>query len=340
MDRWYEVLPGPVGDGYFIQLDVGRDGGVYAVDNQGGLHFRVGITATETTDPESMPEKVGTGWEVVSAGESAVNVAHCANGYVYFVDQSGNNQLVHNENVDDSNDFRGTSWTTMSTPGTPRTVTCGAQGKMLFLSTTGEVYYRNGVSYANPSGTDFVQVTIPRSATNMVVDLSVGESGDAFILFADGFIQYIDQTSDNVDMSGDLGTGYTFVDVGASQLVQLDAGNTEVWGVNRWNEIFVKRNVDHVNNPLGDDWAQHQGEMIYVSTAEQGIVWAIDDDHDVWVLRAGTITTGIIINNEPTWEKIPDMKLVYLDVGKGGQLVGLLNTGCSFWRKGITNEVP
>jgi len=80
--------------------------------------------------------------------------------------------------------------------------------------------------------------------------------------------------------------------------------------------------------------------MIYVSTAEQGIVWAIDDDHDVWVLRAGTITTGIIINNEPTWEKIPDMKLVYLDVGKGGQLVGLLNTGCSFWRKGITNEVP
>jgi hypothetical protein len=36
MDQWYEVLPGPVG-AHLVQLDVGRDGGVYAVDNQGGL---------------------------------------------------------------------------------------------------------------------------------------------------------------------------------------------------------------------------------------------------------------------------------------------------------------
>merc|ERR1712159_431404 len=105
---------------------------------------------------------------------------------------------------------------------------------MLFLSTTGEVYYRNGISYSNPTGTDFVQVNIPRSETNMVVDLSVSEDGDAWILFADGVVQYIDQTNDNVDLSGDLGTGYVVRDPEAgrdTQLVQLDAGDNEVWGV-------------------------------------------------------------------------------------------------------------
>jgi hypothetical protein len=99
----------------------------------------------------------------------------------------------------------------MATPGVPRTVTCGAAGKMLFLTTTGDVYYRNGVSYSNPTGTEFVQVVVPRSSTNMVVDLTVSEDGDAWILFADGVVQYIDQTNDVVDLSGDLGTGYEVV---------------------------------------------------------------------------------------------------------------------------------
>jgi hypothetical protein len=55
--------------------------------------------------------------------------------------------------------------------------------------------------------------------------------------------------------------------------------------------------------------------MTYVSTAEEGIVWAIDDDHDVWVLRAGTISVDVVIDNEPEWRPVPDVKLVYVDVG-------------------------
>jgi hypothetical protein len=34
--------------------------------------------------------------------------------------------------------------------------------------------------------------------------------------------------------------------------------------------------------------------MIYVSTAEEGVVWALDEEHDVWVLK-----TGIISIEEP-----------------------------------------
>ena len=147
----------------------------------------------------------------------------------------------------------GDGWSTISTPAVPAVVTCAKDGKLLFLSTTGAVYYRNGISYATPHGSDFIQVVIPRSETSTVVDLSVGENGDAWVLFEDGFVQYIDQTFDNADLSGDLGTGYSMVNVGESQLVQMDAGNNEVWGVNRWNEIFKRTGMSE-QNAGGEGW--------------------------------------------------------------------------------------
>jgi hypothetical protein len=117
----------------------------------------------------------------------------------------------------------------------------------------------------------------------------------------------------------------------------MDAGRNEVWGVNRWNEIFVRRGADQ-NALHSAPWEQHQGEMAYVSTAEQGIVWAIDDDHDVWVLRTGSISVEEVINNEPDWTPVHDVKFTYIDVGKGGQLVAVTNSGCSFWKRGINSE--
>jgi hypothetical protein len=80
--------------------------------------------------------------------------------------------------------------------------------------------------------------------------------------------------------------------------------------------------------------------MILAQSAEEGIVWALDDENDVWVLREGEISKEEPINNTPDWVLIPDTKLTYVDVGKQGQLVGLKDTGCSFWRKGITKELP
>jgi hypothetical protein len=119
----------------------------------------------------------------------------------------------------------------------------------------------------------------------------------------------------------------------------MDAGNNEVWGVNRWNEIFRRTGMS-IANAGGDDWEQHQGEMTYVSTAEEGIVWAIDDDHDVWVLRAGSISVEEVIDNTPTWTPIDGVKFTYIDVGRQGQLVAVKSSGCSFWKRGITNELP
>jgi hypothetical protein len=93
--------------------------------------------------------------------------------------------------------------------------------------------------------------------------------------------------------------------------------------------------------------------MVMVMTAESGVVWALDDEYDVWVLRTGSITTEIEINNYPEWEKptdpespdaypdnVLDAYLTYVDVGRQGQLVGLKSSGCSFWMRDITPTQP
>ena len=120
----------------------------------------------------------------------------------------------------------------------------------------------------------------------------------------------------------------------------MDVGNKEVWAVNKWNEIYKRTGIDSTN-PTGSNWEKHQGEMTYVSSAEEGIVWAIDDDHDVWVLKAGVISVEEEVDNSPTWNPTdPSIKLVFVDAGKMGGLVGLKDTGCSFMKTGITNEKP
>jgi hypothetical protein len=187
----------------------------------------------------------GSSWEYVSGNPGTpVDVAHCANGIAYYVDTTGNKQLVHNTNVNAANAFRGDGWTTMATPEVPALVTCGARGRLMFLSAAGSVFYRNGISYGQPTGTNFVKVVMTEAHQSNVVTVSVSElSGDAWLLYEDGQVQYIDQTNDNVDLSDDLGTGYTFVDVGMTQLKQLDAGNNEVFGVNHWNEVFRRAGI-------------------------------------------------------------------------------------------------
>jgi hypothetical protein len=103
----------------------------------------------------------------------------------------------------------------MSTPEQPAIVTCGARGRMMFLSTAGNVYYRDGISYADPTGTSFTKVDLSNGGhVSTVITVSMSEeSGDAWLLYEDGIVQFIDQTNAQVDLSDDLGTGYQLVDV-------------------------------------------------------------------------------------------------------------------------------
>jgi len=347
MQTWTEVAA----PAKMVQLDVGMNGGVYAVTNDNKLFVRAQAAGESHEDIQAFLDN--TVWaEVTNLPAGAKDVAHCANGIVYYVDTAG--QLIHSTNVLASNNFLGDGWATMATPEQPAIVTCGARGRMMFLSTAGNIFYRDGISYAEQTGTSFTQVDLSQGGHNSrVITVSMAEdSGDAWLLYEDGFVQYIDQTNAQADLSDDLGTGYQLVNVGNKQLTQIDAGNNEVWGVNHWHEVFKRVGIT-ADTPGGTEWEEIPCEMSYVSTAEQGIVWAIDDNHDVWVLRTGSISTETEINNYPEWEKptdptspdaypdnVLDAYLTYVDVGRQGQLVGLKSSGCSFWMRDISVDQP
>jgi len=51
--------------------------------------------------------------------------------------------------------------------------------------------------------------------------------------------------------------------------------------------------------------------MAYVATAEQGIVWALDGDGNVWVLDIGEISIEEEIHNEDLgWDVVESEDLV------------------------------
>lgn len=80
--------------------------------------------------------------------------------------------------------------------------------------------------------------------------------------------------------------------------------------MNVYDEVFRRTGVDN-NSPCGSDWEGVPGAMIYVSTAEEGVVWAIDDEHDLWILKTGTISVvPVIRNDEWDWIEITDIELV------------------------------
>lgn len=50
--------------------------------------------------------------------------------------------------------------------------------------------------------------------------------------------------------------------------------------------------------------------MAYCSTAEEGIVWTIDNDGDVFILDSGSISIWVPVDNsEFDWVLAPDAEL-------------------------------
>jgi hypothetical protein len=90
MDEWKKIEPATEN---FVQLDVGMNGFVFAVTDEGTMFWRVGIRDTNEDGTFSIEEKSGTSWLSVGAGEGDLvsNVAYCPNGMSFYV--SNENRL-------------------------------------------------------------------------------------------------------------------------------------------------------------------------------------------------------------------------------------------------------
>jgi hypothetical protein len=96
---------------------------------------------------------------------------------------------------------------------------------------------------------------------------------------------------------------------GAWDIKNYNVGNNEFWMVNVHHEVYRRTGLDQEAAPwgTGTDWDQVPGEMIYVATAEEGIVWGIDTDGEVWRWLEGEISIEEIVDNtEHHWIHVPE----------------------------------
>jgi len=95
---------------------------------------------------------------------------------------------------------------------------------------------------------------------------------------------------------------------------------------------------------MGTSWEQVPGRQRFVSSAEEGIVWAIDPEDDVWILKTGEISIQEYTDNiEEGWTLIENYAgntMIQLDSGYNSQLVAVNAEGKAFYREGITKANP
>jgi hypothetical protein len=132
---------------------------------------------------------------------------------------------------------------------------------------------------------------------------SVGEDGEVWVTTMDHTLECRAPGKD------------AFTRPAGGSFKMVDGGNKEAYGVNVYDEVYMRTGIDETH-PCGVNWQQVPGRMTFVSTSEQGIVWAIDDEADIWVLKTGSITVDRPVQNEEHgWTLIEEIELIQVDVG-------------------------
>lgn len=131
-----------------------------------------------------------------------------------------------------------------------------------------------------------------------------------------------------------MGSSWSTVD---GSLKQVSVGNWDTWGVTKYNEVVRRSNVNR-ESPAGNAWEQVPGSMMYIAAAEEGMAWAIDLDHEVWIYMHGEITWDQS-ENEKHWNEVGE-GFIFVDVGRQGRTVAITTEGKALYRTGITQSNP
>lgn len=276
----------------WVQLDVGRDGHVMAVNTANELFWRTGITAED---------KDGEGWQQIDDGNAeTLSVAICSTGQYWKVGLDFG--LYFRTEVFYDDDVFGDAWERVNPDQQVSMVSCGGSGEVVVVEKdTTTVFEALEVSAQYPKGTSWAERENTHGST--AVYASVGEDGEVWVTTAEG----------TLECRAPGATSFTRPSGGNFKLV--DAGHNQVYGVNQYDEVYQRTGVD-AEHPCGRDWSFVPGAMVFVATSEQNIVWGIDDEADIWVLRAGELDIEPPVQNEDHgWILIPENELIQVDVG-------------------------
>jgi len=169
------------------------------------------------------------------------------------------------------------------------------------------------------------------------MSVTVGEEGQMFVLSLDtNTAYYVVSYAEDAAIYQPL----------EGQWKHIDAGKGALWAVNLYDEVFQRLGIDGTDATtyMGTSWEQIPGRQRFVSSAEEGIVWAIDPEDDVWILKTGDISIQEYTDNiEEGWTLIENYAgntLIQVDSGCNSQLVGVNSQGMAYYRTGIAKATP
>jgi len=263
-------------DGKLHYIDVGRDGVVWGTNGAKSIFYRQGVTAKTTA---------GTKW--VETNGKGTFIANCPTGMSFVVGPSS--KLWFRTGTTDEN-FIGSNWAKVSEDASITSISCGRGGFFVALI-AGVPYGRIGVDVDVPQGTSWEKLT--HMARPKMTTIAIGEDGDVWASFDNDKHEVIRATG--IDDKFEI-YGKAAVSVYGKEMDQVNIGRGQVWGVDKYKEIYRRKFT--AANPDGVEWEQIPGSMRWVSTAEEGIVWALDDEDDIWIWEEGKISVEEIVRNE------------------------------------------
>jgi hypothetical protein len=225
-EGWTEVNR-PDGVSRMINIDVGRDGHVWGVDEDNKVYYRHGISETV---------RRGTHWAEVEES-NFVDIAVCTDGHVWAI---GADQKIYYRTRIVDNDQVGEAWalaedhlcTAGTCQNTATQVSCGG-GNVLILGENQKVYRRSDVTNDNPAGHGWESLP-GLDVEGMWSQVTAGESGQIWMVHATDRSVYR-YTSD----------GYQPITPG--RFSQINCGNWELVGVTAYNEVYRRANYDATN---------------------------------------------------------------------------------------------
>jgi len=306
------------------QLDFGKDGQVWGMATDNVVYYREGITVKDTD---------GTNWRVieddeVSTAQKPGHVTICASGVhtVWSTSETDATKLLFRNGVVDRNRL-GLAWETVDAPAEMEQISCGANMQLWGVSSDGRTWVIENPTRTNPKGTGFKAI---QQEENNDCNVAAGQTGEVWKVTKTGTIF----RRQGITAMNFAGSSWSQVE---GSLKQVSVGHWDTWGITKYHEV-VRRSSVSKQNPTGDEWNQVPGSMMYIAAAEEGMAWAIDLDHEVWIYHEGEITWDQT-ENEKHWNEI-DQGYVFVDVGRDGRVIAITLDGKALYRTGITMSNP
>ncbi|MCB9492698.1 MAG: hypothetical protein H6679_00310 [Epsilonproteobacteria bacterium] len=202
-------------------------------------------------------------------------------------------------------------------------------GNVWGIGPTNKVYFREGISNANPTGTSWSEVT-----GLLASNITVGPDGRVWALnttAVEGGHQVYYR--EGITASNPKGTSWSRVDGGLALLATGLGG--QLWGVNNSDNLFFRQGITS-GNPKGTSWQHVNPYFKYIDAGSDtyNSVWATGSYPGVVYRHWGNTTT----QPGTTWSPVESYEIKQIAVGPNGQPWGINASNEVVARTGITGQ--